>query len=165
MLDINGIGVLLGEYEDIGGLGEAGPNKEEVKRRENELLKLRDTISQAQRLVKEWAARTEELLVVHIDEYGDIEIGEGKRLYVGVTKTNKAIDDSTVFDMVMEVAHGDLSIFKSGENGVLVSNPWKSGAVRQLVGEELYAQAFRTEIAKDLKTGAAKRSVKETRFD
>ena len=90
MLDINGIGVLLGEYEDIGGLGEAGPNKEEVKRRENELLKLRDTISQAQRQMKEWAARTEELLVEHIDEYGDIEIGEGKRLYVGVTKTNKA---------------------------------------------------------------------------
>lgn len=165
MLNINGIGSLLGEYEEVGGLGETGPNKEEVKRRERELLKLRDSISQAQRQVKEWAARTEELLIDHIDAYGDIEVGDGKRLYVGATKTSKAIDDNTVFDMVLELSHGDLSIFKSGENGVLVSNPWKSGAVRQLVGEQLYAQAFRTESAKDLKTGVVKRSVKETKFD
>ncbi len=159
------IGSRLAEYEEAFGAHNAGQSKEEAQKRERDLLEIRDAISQAQRQAKEWAARTEELLIQHIDGNGDIEIGDGKRLYVGTTKTNKAVDDGVVFDMVLELAQGDLSIFKSGENGVLVSNPWKSGAVRQLVGDQLFNKAFRVETAKDLKTGAAKRSIKETRYD
>ncbi len=131
-----------------------------VAERQHELVELRDEIQHAIRMLKEEAARLEDLLVQHIDRNGDIEIGGGQRLYVGNTKVTKSLDDKRVFDFVVEAAGGDLSIFSSGDSGVLVSQPWKTGAVRKLIGDDLFHNAFFSETVKDLKTGSAKRSVK-----
>ena len=128
--------------------------------RQADLLSLRDEVSVALRRLKEESSRLEALLIQHIDANGDIEVGEGQRLYVGKTKVTKSLDDKQVFLLVMEASGGDLDAFQSGEQGVLVSQPWKSGAVRKLIGEELFGTAFLSETVKDLKTGAAKRSVK-----
>ncbi len=131
-----------------------------VEDRQQDLLELRDEISVAQRKLREEAARLETLIISHIDAHGDIEIGGGQRLYVGNTRVTKSTNDTQVFLLVMEASGGDLATFASGERGVLVSQPWKSGAVRKLIGEDLFQSVFSVETVKDLKTGAAKRSVK-----
>ena len=51
--------------------------------RELDLLELRSEISMAQRKLREESARLEVLLIKHIDRNGDIQIGDGQRLYVG----------------------------------------------------------------------------------
>ena len=129
--------------------------------RELDLLELRSEISMAQRKLREESARLEVLLIKHIDRNGDIQIGDGQRLYVGNTKVTKSLDDKQVFLMVLDAAGGDLGVFQKGAEGLFVSQPWKIGAVRKMVGEELFYSAFAVETVKDLKTGAAKRSVKE----
>lgn len=128
--------------------------------RQADLLLLRDELSVALRRLKEEAARLEVLFIQHIDRNGDIEVGEGQRLYVGNTRVTKSIDDKRVFLLVMEASGGDINAFQGGAEGVLVSQPWKSGAVRKLIGEDLFESAFFSETVKDLKTGSSKRSVK-----
>ncbi len=128
--------------------------------RQQELLELRDEIAVAQRKLREEAARLEALLIRHIDTHGDIEVGGGQRLYVGNTRVTKSLNDQQVFLMVMDASGGDLGTITSGESGVLVSQPWKSGAVRKLIGDDLFNSVFSVETVKDLKTGSAKRSVK-----
>ena len=123
------------------------------------LLEVREELITAQRRIKEMAAQLEQCLIAHIDKWGDIEIANDQRLYVGSVKVTKAIDDSKVFDCVRNAA-GNTEVFQSGENGVLVAQPWKTGAVKKLVGIEIFDECFSVEIVKDIKTGAAKRTVK-----
>ena len=70
--------------------------------RQADLLSLRDEVSVALRRLKEESSRLEALLIQHIDTNGDIEVGEGQRLYVGKTKVTKSLDDKQVFLLVME---------------------------------------------------------------
>ena len=128
--------------------------------RQHEMLALRDEIYVAIRKLKEESSRLDDLMVQHIDGHGDIEIGGGQRLYVGNTKVTKSLDDKQVFQLVLDASGGDLGVFQNGAEGVLVSQPWKSGAVRKMIGDDLFYSAFFVETVKDLKTGAAKRSVK-----
>ena len=108
----------------------------------DEILKLRDDISVLQRKLKAEAALLEDLIRQHIDAHGDIEIGGGQRLYVGNTKVTKSLDDKQVFQLVLDASGGDLGVFQNGAEGVLVSQPWKSGAVRKMIGDGLFYSAF-----------------------
>ena len=91
----------------------------------------------------------------------DIEISETERLYVGNTKTNKAIGDGQGITMaVLEAGGGNLELLTSGEGGVLASQPWKYGAVKALIGEAKTLELFLVEVKQDLKTGKAQRVVK-----
>ena len=92
--------------------------------RELDLLELRSEISMAQRKLREESARLEVLLIKHIDRNGDIQIGDGQRLYVGNTKVTKSLDDKQVFLMVLDAAGGDLGVFQKGSEGVFVSQPF-----------------------------------------
>ncbi len=124
------------------------------------LLEVRDEIAAAQRKLKAYQERLEESLIAQIDQFGDIELGNDNRLYVGNVKVTKAISDRQVFDFILASNAGDYEVFQSGENGVLVAQPWKTGAVKQIVGSENFDNLFDTEYQKDIKTGVSKRKIK-----
>ena len=124
------------------------------------LLEVRDEIAAAQRKLKAYQERLEESLIAQIDQFGDIELGNDNRLYVGNVKITKAKSDREVFDFVLASNAGDYEVFQSGEKGVLVAQPWKTGAVKEIIGAENFDNLFDTEYQKDIKTGVSKRKVK-----
>lgn len=137
------------------------------KDNERNLLRLRDTVAVMQRELRQFAEVLEQATIAHIDMHGDISISDTERLYVGTTKTNKALGDGQGITMaVLEAGGGNLELFTSGEGGLLASQPWKYGAVKRLVGESKAAELFITEERQDIKTGKAQRSVKtfDSRF-
>ena len=134
---------------------------EEWEDNERTLLRLRDNVSVMQRDLKALSVELEEELLNHIEQHGDIVISETERLYVGVTKTHVAMDDGqNVTQAVLEAGGGNLELFTSGEGGVLVSQPWKYGAVKKLVGERKINELFAIQTKQDLKTGKPLRTVK-----
>ena len=58
------------------------------------LVRMRDNIAVALRKLKMLANQVEEALILNIEANGDIELGDGMRLYVGETKTYKSNDVS-----------------------------------------------------------------------
>ena len=131
------------------------------KANERRMLRMRDFISTTQRELRALAEQLETEMIAHIDLHGDIEISETERLYVGNTKTNKAIGDGQGITMaVLEAGGGNLELLTSGEGGVLASQPWKYGAVKALIGEAKTLELFSVEVKQDLKTGKAQRVVK-----
>jgi len=127
----------------------------------SDLVTLHNRVSAAAAALREVKKLIEDAAIEHIEATGrDIEHADGKRWYVGATKTFKAIDPEQVFAVVMTAANGDASVFRPGEGGVLAASPWKIGAVRSLLGDEAFAATFREEIESDLKTGAVKKGLK-----
>ena len=127
----------------------------------SELVTLHQRVSAAAASLREIKRLIEDAAIEHIEATGqDIAHPNGSRWYVGKVKTTKAHDDSQVLAAVLEVSGGDLAKLASGENGVLVSSPWKAGALRSLLGAEKFAELFVEKIETDLKTGAAKKALK-----
>lgn len=164
MLDITTFTKVLNELSEnqIGWKFLSDPIKNE-----RQLLRMRDSVAVMQRQLRVFAETLEQATIAHIDEHGDIAISDTERLYVGVTKTNKAIGDGQAITLaVLEAGGGNLELFTSGEGGLLASQPWKYGAVKKLLGETKTAELFATEERQDIKTGKALRSVKtfDSRF-
>ena len=125
------------------------------------LVRMRDNIAVALRKLKMLANQVEEALILNIEANGDIELGDGMRLYVGETKTYKSNgDDENILAAVLEASNGDMSKLASGENGVLASQPWKQGAVHKLIGEKLFGEFFQPHYVLNVKTGKAQKSTK-----
>lgn len=125
------------------------------------LVRIRDNIAVALRKLKMLANQVEEALILNIEANGDIELGDGMRLYVGETKTYKSNgDDENILAAVLEASNGDMSKLASGENGVLASQPWKQGAVHKLIGEKLFGEFFEAHYVTNVKTGKAQKSTK-----
>ncbi len=134
---------------------------------ERQLLRMRDSVAVMQRQLRAFAETLEQATIAHIDMHGDIAISETERLYVGITRTNKAIGDGQAITMaVLEAGGGNLELFTSGEGGLLVAQPWKYGAVKKLLGDSKTAELFGAEERQDIRTGKALRSVKtfDSRF-
>ena len=119
------------------------------------LLDVRSAIKSLQAKLKEFAAEVEGALIEHINAHGDIDMGDGKRLYVGLDKGYRCRDQAATFVAVLEATGGDEALMAEH----LASGAWKFGACRKTLGER-FGDLFEETVAQDLKTGSAKRIVK-----
>ena len=119
------------------------------------LLDVRSHIKALLAKVKEFSAEVEAALVEHIDLHGDVDIGEGKRLYVGTDRTYRCLSSRDTFVALLEATGGDESLMCEH----LASSCWKPGACRTTLGDR-FGTLFTEEVAKDVKTGSSKRMVK-----
>jgi hypothetical protein len=119
------------------------------------LLDVRSGIKALQAKLKEFSQEVEEALIEHISAHGDIDIGDGKRLYVGTERGYKCRDNAATFVAILGATGGDEALMAEA----LASGAWKPGACRKLLGST-FANHFEETVAQDLKTGSAKRIVK-----
>lgn len=129
------------------------------------LLEIREVLEDAERKVKALRKCTETLLLAYIMKFGDLEVGLGQRLYVGVNKKQRCRDDGELVAALLEKLNGDLSRFVSGPDGVLCASPWKVGAIRYILGSQKVEELFITEIEQDLRTGVSKKVLKIANVD
>jgi hypothetical protein len=119
------------------------------------LLDIRSALSELATKVREFRAEVEAALVENIDLHGDIDMGNGKRLYVAVDKTYKCVNNAATLGAILEATGGDEALMAEH----LASGAWKPGACRTTLGPR-FDTLFETSEAKDVKTGSAKRIVK-----
>ena len=124
------------------------------------LVRLRDLVIGMQRELRVHAEAIEQALIECIDAQGDIVLSDTERLYVGQTKTTKSVDDQGILMAILEAGGGNLELLTTGDGGMLASQPWKAGAVRNLIGDDKFSACFETTVKIDVKTGKPARSVK-----
>ena len=131
------------------------------------LLRVRDRAIVALRTAREMMADVDAAIIDYMTlNQCDLEISDTERLYVGATRVTKSIDDQEILMAILEAGNGNMELLTTGSGGMLGSQPWKSGAVRALIGDAKFAQCFTTEVKLDLKTGKPAKSVKvaDSRF-
>jgi hypothetical protein len=119
------------------------------------LLDVRSHIKALQAKLREFAAEVEGALIEHITLHGDIDMGDGKRLYIGTERGYKCRDQGATFVAVLEATGGDEALMAEH----LASGAWKPGACRKTLGDR-FGELFEETVVPDLKTGSAKRVVK-----
>lgn len=119
------------------------------------LLDIRSGIKHLIEKLREFGQEVEHALIVNMDRHGDIDLGDGKRLYVGEDKSYKCRDPQATFAAVLEATGGDESLMCEH----LASGAWKPGACRKTLGSR-FDELFETHVAADIKTGSSKRLVK-----
>ena len=134
---------------------EAGPDNE------RKLLRIRDAVTNYVRQARELQALVEERIIEWMELNAcDISISDSDRLYVGHTKVTKSIDDQGILMAVLDAGNGNLELLTTGSGGVLASQPWKHGAVIDLIGADRAKGLFEVTVKLDLKTGKPLRTVK-----
>ena len=131
------------------------------------LLRVRDRAIVALRTAREMMADVDAAIIDYMTlNQCDLEISDTERLYVGITRVTKSIDDQEILMAILEAGNGNMELLTTGAGGMLGSQPWKPGAVRALIGDAKFAQCFTTETKLDLKTGKPAKSVKvaDSRF-
>ena len=131
------------------------------------LLRVRDRAIVALRTAREMMADVDAALIDYMNlNQCDLQISETERLYVGSTRVTKSIDDQEILMAILEAGNGNMELLTTGSGGMLGSQPWKSGAVRALIGDAKFAQCFTTEVKLDIKTGKPAKSIKvaDSRF-
>ena len=131
------------------------------------LLRVRDRAIVALRTAREMMADVDAALIDYMNlNQCDLEISDTERLYVGTTRVTKSIDDQEILMAILEAGNGNMELLTTGSGGMLGSQPWKSGAVRALIGDAKFNKLFTTETKLDVKTGKPAKSVKvaDSRF-
>ena len=131
------------------------------------LLRVRDRVIVAVRTARELMAAVDAMLIDYMTlNQCDLEISETERLYVGNTRVTKSIDDQEILMAILEAGNGNMELLTTGAGGMLGSQPWKPGAVRELIGDAKFRKCFTTEVKMDVKTGKPSKSVKvaDSRF-
>lgn len=103
---------------------------------------------------RELSGHVEAAAVACIKRHGDIVVGE-IRYYAGTEKTTKVIDKAGCLEAVLNAAAGDLGAVCEQ---YMVSEPFKPGACKELLGEEAAQKLFKTEIKDELKEGKPARN-------
>ena len=131
------------------------------------LLRVRDRAIVALRTAREMMADVDAAIIDYMTlNQCDLQISETERLYVGTTRVTKSIDDQEILMAILEAGNGNMELLTTGSGGMLGSQPWKSGAVRALIGDAKFNKLFTTETKLDVKTGKPAKSVKvaDSRF-
>lgn len=152
---------LLKEFQDL--YYNEGNTDQELS--ESELLRMRDCLAILQRHFRELAKLVEERTMRYIELNGEVMIGGNEKLYIGVTKVYNIKENQDIAAKVLERNGGDVTIFCGGSTGVLVSSPWKFGALKAVLGEETFNGLIETDYKRDVTTGKAIKTVKSTRAD
>ncbi len=101
---------------------------------------------------REIQAMMTDLVMDWIDEHGEFELGDA-RYYNGKAKSTKAKDHAAVLRALKDAHKGNVSKIA----GYLASGAWKHGAIRELLGDDEFAELFEVTEQRDLKTGKPKR--------
>lgn len=120
-----------------------------------ELLDVRSHIKALQAKLKELSAEVEGALIEHITLHGDIDLGDGKRLYLGTERGYKCRDQGATFVAILEATGGDEALMAEH----LASGAWKPGACKKTLGDR-FGDLFEETVVPDIKTGSAKKVVK-----
>ena len=131
------------------------------------LLRVRDRAIVALRTAREMMADVDAAIIDYMTlNQCDLQISETERLYIGSTRVTKSIDDQEILMAILEAGNGNMELLTTGAGGMLGSQPWKSGAVRALIGDAKFNKLFTTETKLDVKTGKPAKSVKvaDSRF-
>jgi len=131
------------------------------------LLRVRDGAIVALRQARELMAGVDAAIIDYMTlNQCDLQISETERLYVGTTRVTKSVDDQEILMAILEAGNGNMELLTTGAGGMLGSQPWKSGAVRALIGDATFNKLFVTETKLDVKTGKPAKSVKvaDSRF-
>ena len=114
---------------------------------------------QLREFTSEFGVAFRENFAAYLEEHGDIEVGDGRRMYAGkVKKVTRKIEPAALFDAMMEAAGGDLDRVAT----CLSVNFAKPAEVREL-SPELYERSYAEEFVLDVKTGKPKREPRLTR--
>lgn len=109
---------------------------------------------------KRLVAATDEGIKASVLEWcetrGDLNVGDGQRLYAGTKKETKCISPRAALEALLEATGGDLDAVSA----VLCSQPFKDAAAKLAVGERA-GEFWRTDEVPDLKTGKAARELKQ----
>ena len=130
-----------------------GLDSRDINSREG-LLDIRSELALLAQKVKEFRAEVEQALIENIDAHGDINLGD-KRLYVGVDRTYKCLSPRDTFVALFEAVGGDEALMCEH----LASSCFKPGMCRTTLGDR-FGTLFSEEVAKDVKTGSSRRTVK-----
>ena len=131
------------------------------------LLRVRDRAIVALRTAREMMADVDAAIIDYMTlNQCDLQISDTERLYVGSTRVTKSVDDQEILMAILEAGNGNMELLTTGAGGMLGSQPWKSGAVRALIGDAKFHECFTTETKLDVKTGKPAKSVKvsDSRF-
>lgn len=131
------------------------------------LLRVRDRAIVSMRMARELMASVDAAIIDYMTlNQCDLQISDTERLYVGTTRVTKSIDDQEILMAILEAGNGNMELLTTGSGGMLGSQPWKSGAVRTLIGDAKFNKLFTTETKLDVKTGKPAKSVKvaDSRF-
>ena len=148
-------------FDDVDSELANGKVPERSPEMDRAMIAMRDIALVKMRKARAEMAQMEATLLAYMDEHAcHLEISDTERLYVGYTRTTKSWDDQGILMAILEAGGGNLELLTTGEGGLLASQPWKTGAVRDLIGEDKFKKCFTVDLKMDLKTGKPARQVK-----
>lgn len=112
-----------------------------------------DVLDRLKQVTRGLATLVDDAACRWINANHDITVGDC-RYYVGTTTWVKCRDPRQALTAMLETSGGDLDAVAA----CLASDAWKSGASRQLLGEQFDVH-FATELREDLKTGKPRKSL------
>ena len=117
----------------------------------DEAAELINDIQVAKARFKEITEILKEAELAAVESVGDVTIGD-KRYYIGYDK--KITQDADTDEICGAIAEAGKPIATC-----LVKQPFKQGAVKEVVGEEQWREFFAVEAVPDVKTGKPRRNV------
>lgn len=122
------------------------------------VLEALDLCEELVRRARELKAEAEQAAIGWIQRSGEDLVCGDVRYYVGTEKKVKPKDKAEVLDALLNAKDGDVA----GIGEYLSSDPFKHGAVRELVGEEKFTLLFEVRFDADLKTGKPVKGLHKT---
>ena len=119
-----------------------------------ELVLARNIAYEFERKAREYRADFDHLFCQWLETKGRQTIGETD-YWAGYTKKTTCTDKHGTINAILEHRLGDILAICD----YLQAQPFRYGAVRELIGDEAFDDLFRTENKTDLKTGKPKKRV------
>jgi hypothetical protein len=119
-----------------------------------ELITARNLAYEYERKAREYRADFDQVFCQWLEVNGRQTIGETD-YWAGFTKKTTCTDKPGTVNAILEHRLGDILAICD----YLQSQPFRYGAVRELIGDEAFDNLFRTENKTDLKTGKPKKRV------
>jgi hypothetical protein len=120
------------------------------------VLTYRGLVDSLKEQVRELDALMKEKMAEWMEVNGQISAGT-VRYYLGVKKDTKCVDARQTVESVFTATGGDMDAF----TGLLVSQPFKPGAAREVLDADTYARLFVTEEKPEIKEGKPVKSVQK----
>ncbi len=140
--------IVLGAIE-LSGLLERVENGDATQ---TEAAAMHDLWCAFKSMIRDYNADVEKALLGQIERSGDIELGNGRRLYAAPNKTTKCIDRKQTLEEVIEACEGDMDAVL----GCLISQPFKPGESKKMIGPHRVDDCFETVVTSKTKEGVSK---------
>ena len=116
--------------------------------------------------LRKWDAELREQILDYLRENGDVDLGTGQRLYAGPDRKWEQLvgHEDVVWSLTGMPDMPDPEAGMERLAAALAASPWKVATVREVVGEDAFAQMFRKVDKGKVAEGSAKNlTIKTTR--